>query len=275
MSDIHSTDILNTNTKDTINYIKDIIDSILNIDTEQVISMAYQTIKYIKANKEDRLPLRFAQELENKWYQSLETGKPDYTVYDDPYYLADIIACWVVYSKKYIRDMQKQKLLPAQANIIVDVGCGLGLTTWALKSLYPDASVYGTNLRNTKQYAICEFLASKYDFQIVESIEEIGKADFIFASEYFEHIINPIDHLINIIQIATPKIMYIANSFTASAIGHFPIYLYRDQSIEAKRIGKFFAHVMRLYGYQKLETGLWNNRPACWMHNTYWMQERR
>ena len=42
------------------------------------------------------------KELQARWYQSLRNGVPDFSVYNDSNYFADIWSCWVMYSRKNI-----------------------------------------------------------------------------------------------------------------------------------------------------------------------------
>ena len=258
-------DILKTSTKETIDIVIQIVDDVLNIKDLKIKDIIVQTIKYLKGDKTLREELRIGQELELRWYKSVENGNPDFGVYDHPYYLAELVACWTIYSKEYIKNMNKFMLFPKDPKVIVDLGCGIGLSTLALKQLFPNAEVFGTNLKNTMQYSICNSIAEKNDFKIVESILDIPKdVDIVFASEYFEHISDPIKHLFDVIRYMSPKNLYAANSFNTKAIGHFPFYIVADELVENKKLGRIFGSEMRLHGYEKISTKLWNARPTYW-----------
>jgi SAM-dependent methyltransferase len=223
------------------------------------------------------------QALESRWYMSLKEGAPDYSVYDDEFFVGDIWACWTVYSRKYLRMMKSSFNNMLGRNLtedflgvrsIVDLGCGIGYTTAALKELFPAAAVYGTQLQNTFQYKVATEIGLKRQFDVYPQV--MSQTDVIFASEYFEHFQRPIEHLLKVIQICQPKHFIIANSFGARSIGHFDIYLDErrihvdkveqlcDISLTNIRIGRDFNAVLRNNGYTQLKTGFWNNRPAVW-----------
>ena len=63
---------------------------------------------------------------------------------------------------------------------VLDLGCGFGYTTAALKEIYPRAEVIGTNLRGTSQYKVSSAIGKQRNFSVKDSIP---KADLIFASE--------------------------------------------------------------------------------------------
>lgn len=223
----------------------------------------------MKAN----LPTSTMIDLENRWYSSLEKDEPDYGVYDDPSYIYDLEKCWKVYSRVYLRDINSPKSLFDKSIIsdmedvktIVDMGCGLGYTTARLKELFPNADVYGVNLEGSWQYGIAKENGVKNGFSVVSKVEKIGKKiDLIFASEYFEHIEWPVEHLAKILEFGEPKYLLIANSFGTRAIGHFNEYHYDGDLFTPREISSLFNGCLRQHGYSKIKTKLWNQRPAYW-----------
>lgn len=232
--------------------------------------------KYYKGNKEVRDKLVDLISLENKWYNALDEGKIDYSVYDDDYYFTDIWSCWCIYSREYMRAIKKHNSLNETTSIyngkfknfnnnIVDLGCGVGYTTIAWKQLFPNSNVFGVNLKDTKQYKFCEKNSKKYNFNLVSSISDIKEnIDILFASEYFEHIINPIEHINDIIKSHNPKYLFLANSFNTRSVGHFKTYIHEDIDIDQSKISKIFNNNLNKKGYVKVKTKLWNNRPTLW-----------
>lgn len=88
------------------------------------------------------------------------------------------------------------------------------------------------------------------------------KIDLIFASEYFEHIESPIQHLRDVLEAHSASYLYIANSFTGRAIGHFPEY--ENGTIKnTEEYAEFDRELMR-QGYRKIKTNIWNNRPSLY-----------
>ena len=167
----------------------------------------------------------------------------------------------MLYSRRYIKLIDK-KFNFKNITSIIDLGCGIGYTTAALKELLPNAKVIGTNLEKTKQYKIAKKVGEKYDFSLEPFANQ--QADMIFASEYFEHIESPIKHLEEIIKICNPNFLIIANSFGSQSMGHFNYYKVEDKYIKNKKIGRLFNNKLRTLGYNQLKTGFWNNRPTVW-----------
>jgi len=262
------------------------INEFRNIDINKIFEITIRHINCSRQNKYQDCEEQEFQDLQNRWYNSLKTAIPDYSVYDDDLYFADIWACWVIYSRKYLLGIKSEKSLATKddhgnwynfksivnyvGNIktVADLGCGFGYTTIGLKEIFPYSAVYGTNLKNI-QFSVAEKLSKKYDFNIVESINEIPSADLVFASEYFEHIPDPINHLHDVIKQLNPKYFLIANSFGADAIGHFNIYTYNNMPFHSSKIGRMFNDVLRYNGYEKVFTKLWNNRPSFWSKKSW------
>lgn len=241
-------------------------------NTEQLKDIAKKTIKYLNGNHDIRTHLSAGQMLEQRWYESLAEGKPDFSVYETDYYLAELWACWIVYSKRYLKEIEKQNSLPpigiasdANPEVIVDVGCGFGYTTAAIKELFPNARVYATNLPDTLQWRVAWRMSEAYDFTLVPDCSYIPEqADLVFASEYFEHFFEPVAHLEDIIKSVKPKAWLIANAFNARAIGHFTNYLVNGALMNGKATSRAFNETLKKHGYRKIKTRLWNNRPSYW-----------
>lgn len=248
---------------------------IRSIDISKVGSIATETIRYLKAKPSEREMLHEAQELEMRWYASLRTaGDPDWSVYEGDYYLGELWACWIVYSRKYLRDILNpkmgiiQQIGRARTRKVVDLGCGCGYTTAALCEMFPYANVIGTNFEGTRQSQIAQDLGKSWRFKLVSDTSKVGfsDADVVFASEYFEHIPAPIEHLRGILADLRPRVLFIANSFRARAIGHFDHYDVGSCTVSDREIGKWFSAELRAHGYEKQKTKLWNNRPEYWIN---------
>ena len=212
--------------------------------------------------------------LQQRWYQSLQNNEPDYGVYIVDEYLVESWACWMIYSRKYIREIAKPSSMPPDGvarqvslgGTIVDLGNGMGISTAALKQLFPKSRVIGTNIADTSQWKIATALAAAYGFEMIDDTEIIyDPVDLVFASEYFEHFEHPIQHLTKIIADIHPRYMLIANAFTSQAIGHFNHYYDADIQLTGKQTSRYFNGAMQQAGYEKVVTRLWNNRPALWV----------
>ncbi len=251
-------------------------------DVKQAKRLALAAIRYYKGDASQRAILTSGQALENQWYASLKAGDPDYSVYDHEFFVSDVWACWVVYSRKYLWNFFRTTLgcsnlaqdLFRDAESVVDLGCGIGCTTAALKELFPAASVYGTQIEETFQFKVATAIGAERRFTITPLVH--FQTDLVFASEYFEHFQRPIEHLLDILRVAKPKYLIIANSFGSHSVGHFDEYLDNrrvhvreveqivDVKLSNKTVGRDFNAVLRNCGYERVETGFWNNRPAVW-----------
>ena len=251
--------------------------SVKEINIEEIKKLAEQASK--ATNSGSKLPDKLNSILE-QWYNSLQNNSPDYSVYGVDEYIAELWACWKVYSKTHLKNIQKSNSLITQSitsrhehdQTIVDLGCGFAYTTSAIKQIFPNAKVWGTNLDGTLQMAVAKTMAADYGFQMAGDPEDItDSVDLIFASEYFEHFQQPIDHLDYVIETLNPKAFLIANAFGPRAIGHFENYsvklteIFEHEEIKAKSTGKMFNQRMKYHGYSKVKTKLWNNRPSYWV----------
>ena len=248
--------------------------TIENIDIIKARELIKRTMRYYNGDSNERNKLVHLQDMENRWYK-LE----DYSIYNDTYYFTDLWSCWIIYSRKYLKSIIKKgtltnyitnisikDLLSLNIQSILDLGCGLGYTSATLKQLFKEVKVYATNLDNTKQYRFCKLMSEKYNFTLTSSIYNISSnIDLVFASEYFEHIKNPLEHLQEIITLLHPKAFIIANSFNTRSIGHFKEYKHFGEIICEKKISRYFNNYLKLQNYIKIKTKIWNNKPSLFI----------
>lgn len=240
------------------------------VDVDLAIQIATSHIQSHDKRNFNAKHLKRITDLQKRWKASLKREQPDFSVYDDPYYVCELWLCWIRYSRRYLRDISKNTSLfsksivsDIRANSVLDLGCGFGYTTAVLKEIFPRAAVTGTELLTTTQAKLARKLGRKANFKIVGSHAR-QKADLVFASEYFEHFDRPVEHLVDVIERVKPTYWLIANSFGTDAIGHFQTYHHKDELYDAKGISKLFSQTMRSYGYERVKTKCWNNRPAYW-----------
>jgi hypothetical protein len=270
------TDILSEKNKIVLEDLLERCNNAKIIDLPSIKILAEDAARATNANKS--LPQQLDAILQ-QWYNSLSTGTPDYSVYGVDEYIAELWACWKVYSRTHLRNIQKTKSLithsiasvHANDKVIVDLGCGFAYTTATIKQIFPNSAVYGTNLDGTLQMKVARVMATDYSFTMKNDPSEIDdEVDLAFASEYFEHFDKPLDHLEYVVNTINPKAMLIANAFGPTAIGHFREYDIKQEDgiytkIDAKTTGKLFNKKMSTLGYTKVKTKLWNNRPAYWV----------
>lgn len=263
------TDLLALNRKQGLNYFGFLLHSAGIENVGRIVQAAHDGITQNQAGE--------LKNIERQWYNALDSGTPDYSVYDSDLYLAEVWMCWFMYPKKYLREMQKPRSLPpngllkslSQVRTIVDLGNGLGVTSAALKSLFPNARVIGTNVAGSSQMRVGNLLAQIFDFEMVDDINAIkGPVDLVFASEYFEHFDTPLAHLSAIIREIQPHRWLIANTFGGDSIGHFDDYHVNSEMIHGSKMGRVWGDAMRGHGYEKVQTGMWNNRPSYFVEKT-------
>ncbi|MDA1277472.1 MAG: hypothetical protein O2960_26015 [Verrucomicrobia bacterium] len=227
---------------------------------------AERALNYFGATKSDREVIRPTIELERRWYDSIEKGEPDFSVYDEPVMLSETWACWRLYSRKYLALFSKQlkdgsrlydRILKMGA--ICDLGCGPGITTLAMREMFPSLCITGTQLATSMQFKLAKHLAAENSFEIAEAPTCAG---FVFASEYFEHFENPVEHLREVLSATECRLILFANAFGAKAVGHFNVYKDGERTMSAKETSRAFNLQLRASGFQRVETGFWNNRPS-------------
>lgn len=255
--------------RDLIDYLS-LCAQVAPLDQAQALTLTLDAIRHHKhppiTPPEDALSL-----LQQRWYESLRIGTPDYSVYANPYYFCEVWLCWIIYSRKYLCALRNPKSMQDRSIVehigtpatILDLGCGFGYTTAGLKELFPQSEVVGTNLEGTAQYAMAAYFGSQHGFKLAGSYEGIH-ADLIFASEYFEHISNPVEHLRDVLASCTPSRLLIANTFTSPAIGHFETYTDGEATLTGAEASRLFNDTLRDAGFTKQKTNCWNNRPTYW-----------
>ena len=84
-------------------------------------------------------------------------------------------------------------------------------------------------------------MSSRYKFSMIEASEDLKEnVDIVFASEYFEHFYDPIDHLSTIVSSVSPKYFVIGNAFNTWSIGHFIKYKAYNNIVDQSDIGLIF-----------------------------------
>lgn len=242
------------------------------LDTELIKRLCPAVSAYYNGNTYTEAELKEWTQLLHRWYDSLSNGPPDYSVYGVDEYMADVWVCWMKYSRVYLRALKSKRSLGTgrsfldtyDPKVILDLGCGMGWTTAAFAQLCPNAQVFGTNLKDTAQWSVASSMGKQYGFEVVESCHEIGEApDLVFASEYFEHIVSPVQHM-NDVASLKPKTWVIANAFRPRAIGHFPAYFIGGKWEPNTNAGRLFNKALRQVGHESVKTKLFNNRPMIW-----------
>ena len=272
-------DVLNARNKELHQLFLDACGEVEGIDVSVVAEMSDILARKYMRRKLSSEEEKRVERYENRWYDSLEAGKPDYGVYGEDSYLSETWACWRIYSRGYLKGINHQKSLDNKSIVddlsavktVIDVGCGIGFTTAGLKQLFPNADVVGTNIEGSKQISIARIMGRGVGVSIVDSIDGLRKGGLVFASEYFEHFEEPLTHLEEILELE-PVAMIVANAFSGRSVGHFPTYKLKtvgglglsSPAVPGRMAQREFNKTMRLHGYEPVSTRLSNNRPAYW-----------
>ena len=244
----------------------------IGADTDSVMRHFDAFERYYRSPKTERLH-DDAMILQKRWYDSVTGGHPDLSVYCEQIYLADLLACYLIYSRKYLLQLRKKFNLMQYRT--VDLGCGLGYTTAVLNEMSAN-DVFGTYFSESWQSRFAETVAEDCGFTLNNDLSSINSVDFVFASEYFEHFEQPVAHLCEEIFPLNFKLMLVANAFNADSCGHFNRgYVVNLQPVTSRAIGRKFNEHMRMHGYERIETGWWNDRPAVWKQEQTDLYARR
>ena len=231
-------------------------------DKKDIMKIAFQAARYYRSSGDKKEQLKEFRDLEKYWYDSLGKRNPAYDVYGRPEFIAETWACFGVYSKGFIKSLIKINLHKFGVNSILDVGCGVGLTTAYLKILFDAENVIGTNVPGY-QFNIASKIGEEIGFKIKTNFKNEKNIDLVFASDYFEHFESPIKHLNEVLKV-NPKLIVVANSFGSVSVGHFNIYKINRLLVENKRVGRLFNNELKSRGYRQIKTKFYNNRPTIW-----------
>ncbi len=245
----------------------DLLDEKNRVDKDLACRTSDEFIRSLRNSNSSLSAENELTRIERIWYSSLEDA-PDYSVYDDPYYICDIWSCWVVYSRPALSKLMRGGWgnLDGGTKMVLDLGCGFGYTTAALKEVFSSEKAVGTNLENTFQFDLASKIGNDFGFEVRSESNDIGRVDVVCALEYFEHIQNPIDHLNVVVESNRPRLMVINNSFDTRSIGHFKKYSVDNESVGSSKMSRKFNSALRKMGYTMLKTGFWNNRPSLWVN---------
>lgn len=206
----------------------------------------------------------------SKWEASLDTGKPAYELYNHNCYMNESFVCWKTYARRYLLLLKKYLTKPncdldiSDVKTVLDLGCGCGYSTVGLKAIFPKAQIKATNLKDTLQWKLD--LAVTNGTPDIEMRDEnetfnLESVDLVFASEFFEHLTNPIEYLRKLINTYHPKYIIFANTFTQMSLGHFRSYFDGTEELKGVQVSNRFGKVLRDNNYVKLSTHFFNNRP--------------
>lgn len=153
--------------------------------------------------------------------------------------------------------------IPAGAQSMLDIGCGLGRNLVLLKQHYPHASLHGTDVAQAAVDAV-----KQLGFEAVrcDASEEIpypnGSFDVVFCGEVIEHVVHT-DHLLQEIRrvltpngrllLTTPNLAYAVNRVLL-LLGIQPIFTETSYHKNLGRRFKFLGQGRETQGHLKIFT---------------------
>ncbi len=120
----------------------------------------------------------------------------------------------------------------------------------------------GTQLPGSVQFTIASHLASTLGFTMAA---DPPPADLVVAFEYFEHFEQPVAHLHDVLDATSCSALWVANTFTQPAAGHFREYVVGGKPVAGTQMARQFNSALRACGYRKVDANLWNARPTYWV----------
>ena len=211
----------------------------------------------------------------DEWALSVRDGEPEYELYNNDLYMNEAFNCWKLYSRRYLLLLRKYltrsdcMIKADKVKSVLDLGCGCGYTTVGLSSIFPNATITGTNLSGTLQYKIAEDVCRDFPNCIIcdesHNADIAPAPDLVFASEFFEHLTEPLVLLDDLITKYHPKYFVFANTFTKMSLGHFDTYYHYGCEFPGKTMSRMFGNALRAAGYVKVQTKFFNNRPSIYV----------
>jgi 2-polyprenyl-3-methyl-5-hydroxy-6-metoxy-1,4-benzoquinol methylase len=150
-------------------------------------------------------------------------------------------------------------------NSIIDLGAGIGLSTFDLSEEFINSEIYYHNLKGN-QFDFAEKLLKDTKVELIENYDNIGNIDIILAFDYFEHFENPIEELRNVIEKLQPKYIIESSDFSHAFIGHYENYIYNNERIHHKKFKKIFnTEIEKYYKLHPVSDYCWNKEPRVWV----------
>ena len=151
---------------------------------------------------------------------------------------------------------------------IIDLGAGIGLSTFDLTS-YFKGDIYYNNLMG-KQMEFAQTILKDTKVKFVENYSSLKKVDVVLAFDYFEHFKDPIAELNKVIRLLSPKYIVESSDFSHAFVGHSEHYIYKDELINHKRFKSLFVKELIFEKGYKLHplsktTKCWNGEPRIWV----------
>lgn len=239
------------------------------LNKKQVVKLVldYYNIAEKDFNKKYLLAEKYINSRSRKTKLSLKHNN-----YMNDDYVYGAVACYNNYSKVVLRAIDSHKHIFKTVSSILDLGAGGALTTMHLKQIFPNAKVYYNNLINTQQVEFAKFMNSKYSLNLKFLLSDTiftkeQHIDLIFACDFFEHILEPIEYIKNVIKVYSPKYLVISNAFLVEHPDHLRVFKVGSDRVNYKKMPRIFNNFVRSKGYMihPITYSMWNRRPCIFV----------
>ena len=216
-----------------------------------------------KATIEEYLNVDYL-EATRRWVAS---GHTDFSVYNDPVYLASIITSYFHLSAGTTRNaiFELRRMYPdcwTKLKVLDDYN-GLGLSTRDfIKAGFNKAYFYNDvalqkeifwKIINEDKLPVNKF---------VEDVDRSGRYDAVLSCEVLEHYKKPEEYLDEVLRLIKPRGLFIFSSgFANMHTGHFPEYEIKGKMVPIRKAGRCIKGLLEERGFERLNIKCWNGKP--------------
>src|SRR6056297_2850299 len=98
------------------------------------------------------------------------------------------------------------RMIVREPALVLDVGCGAGLTAKLIRDRYPNASVYGVETdpelaRQAREHSTAVFEGPLDDDEMHRRVQGAGPYDLIICADVLEHMVDPAEALNQLIRV--------------------------------------------------------------------------
>jgi SAM-dependent methyltransferase len=151
-------------------------------------------------------------------------------------------------SHSYYRHVRSEiaPLLPPTANRILDAGCGAGVTSAWLKTIYPNAYTIGLEGNAELQAELARNVDETHIVNLNDPLPNVGAPDLVLLLDVLEHLPHPEQLLARLVTEMSPEATVIvslpnvAHLSVAARLFLFGRFDYRDEGILDRTHMRFF-----------------------------------
>lgn len=213
-----------------------------------------------------------------EWENTLDVERL-FPYYDSPMYVYSCVNCYCDFTRgaailtaKWLQENPLDTILAR--GMVLDYGSGIGASSKTMAEMLPDydvfAHVYGSmHPSSPKPYQarVAEKLLELADNAFVIVTDEMPDEYHIDVACFFEeleHEREPLKVLDAAISHGAQVISHASSFTTENDLGHWPSYIIDGEEVPRKQATRKLNAGLRERGWEHVETGFWNGRPAIW-----------